>query len=139
MCFCEQWDTFGRTFKGAFFATINGISMPNLLSASLPLSFLTVHRCNIDTSMKRPQIRQLVLLLSTTLVLLSCMQSAAPQPQSGNAQIDRDLTEVSITELQSMYASGKYSVTQVTQWHLDRIARYDGVYKSFLHVDSASQ
>ena len=36
-----------------------------------------------------------------------------------------------------MYASGKYSVAQVTQWHLDRIARYDSVYKSFLHVDSA--
>ena len=111
--------------------------MPNLLSASLPLSFLSVHRCNIDTSMKRLQISQLVLLLSTTLVLLSCMQSAAPQSQSGNTQIDRDLTEVSITALQSMYASGKYTVTQVTQWHLDRIARYDGVYKSFLHVDSA--
>ena len=126
-----------EAFKGVFFATINGISMPNLLSASLPLSFLSVHRCNIDTSMKRLQIRQLVLLLSTTLMLLSCMQSAAPQPQSGNTQIDRDLTEVSITALQSMYASGKYSVTQVTQWHLDRIARYDGVYKSFLHVDSA--
>jgi Asp-tRNA(Asn)/Glu-tRNA(Gln) amidotransferase A subunit family amidase len=50
--------------------------------------------------------------------------------------MDRDLEEVSITRLQSMYVSGKYTVAQVTQWYLDRITRYDGVYKAFLHVDA---
>ena len=57
--------------------------------------------------------------------------------QSRNAQIERDLTGVTIAQLQSMYASGKYTVTQVTQWHLDRIARYDGTYRALVHVDSA--
>ena len=36
-----------------------------------------------------------------------------------------------------MYASGKYTVTQVTQAYLDRIARYDDVYNAFLYVDTA--
>ena len=36
-----------------------------------------------------------------------------------------------------MYSSHKYTVTQVTRWYLDRIARYDGVYKAVLHIDAA--
>ena len=36
-----------------------------------------------------------------------------------------------------MYRSHKYTVTQVTRWYLDRIARYDGVYKAVQHVDAA--
>ena len=87
--------------------------------------------------MKMVRLRQCVLLVVATLTLLSCVQSAAPEPQSPNAQIERDLTDVSVTQLHALYASGKYTVTQVTQWHLDRIARYDKVYKAFLHVDSA--
>jgi amidase len=53
------------------------------------------------------------------------------------AAIDRDLAEVTIPRLESMYSSHKYTVTQVTRWYLDRIARYDGVYKALLHVDAA--
>jgi amidase len=77
-------------------------------------------------------------LLTGILVLTVCLPyTAFPWAQSANAQMDRDLEEVTITRLQSMYASGKYTVTQVTQWYLDRIARYNDVYKAFLHVDSA--
>lgn len=87
--------------------------------------------------MSRIPLRHYLPLWASVIVLLSCMQSAtAPAPQSGSA-IDRDLNEVSITGLQSLYRDGKYTVAQVTQWHLNRIARYDRVYKSFLHVDSA--
>ncbi len=53
------------------------------------------------------------------------------------AAIDRDLDEVTITKLESMYSSHQYTVTQVTRWYLDRIARYDGVYKALLHVDAS--
>lgn len=38
------------------------------------------------------------------------------------AAIDRDLAEVTIPRLESMYSSHKYTVTQVTRWYLDRIA-----------------
>jgi amidase len=51
--------------------------------------------------------------------------------------IDHDLVEVTIPQLETMYASHKYTVTQVTQWYLDRIARYDGVYNAVLSVDRA--
>jgi amidase len=111
--------------------------MPFRWSVSLRLSFLRASRYNIDTSMNRT-LRRITVLLISTLLLLSCMQSAtSPASQSANASpIDRDLTEISVTQLQSMYASGKYSVAQVAQWHLDRIARYDSAYKAFLHLDS---
>jgi amidase len=58
--------------------------------------------------------------------------SAWAQPTA----IDRDLEEVSIAKLHEMYSAHQYTVTQVTQWYLDRIARYDSVYKAVLYVDS---
>lgn len=49
--------------------------------------------------------------------------------------MDRDLMEVSVPQLEVLYTAHKYTVTQVTEWYLDRIARYDGTYKALLHVD----
>ncbi len=43
-------------------------------------------------------------------------------------QIDRDLLDVTVPRLQQLYADRTYTVTQVVQWHLDRIDRYNGVY-----------
>src|SRR5262245_18177547 len=50
------------------------------------------------------------------------------------ARIDSDLTEGTIPRLEGLYATHKYTDTQVTQWYLDRIRRYDGVYRAFLYV-----
>ena len=44
--------------------------------------------------------------------------------------------EVSVTGLHRLYAQHRYTVTQVTQWYLDRIARYDGTYRAMLYVDA---
>ena len=41
---------------------------------------------------------------------------------------DRDLLDVTVPTLQQLYADKRYTVTQVLQWHLDRIDRYNGVY-----------
>jgi Asp-tRNA(Asn)/Glu-tRNA(Gln) amidotransferase A subunit family amidase len=46
------------------------------------------------------------------------------------AQIDRDLLEVTVPQLQQFYATRKYTVTQVVQWHLSRIHRYNGIYRA---------
>ncbi|HET9219631.1 MAG TPA: amidase [Terriglobia bacterium] len=78
-----------------------------------------------------------VAVLILMVALPSSLQTAATTSQSIGTTMDRDLTEASITKLRGLYAEGKYTVTQVTQWHLNRIARYDNVYKAFLHVDSA--
>jgi len=44
------------------------------------------------------------------------------------ARIDRDLLDVTVPQLHRLYAEKKYTVTEVVQWHLDRIDRYNGVY-----------
>jgi amidase len=50
--------------------------------------------------------------------------------------MDRALMEISVPGLERLYAQHRYTVTQVTQWYLDRIARYDGTYRALLHVDA---
>ncbi|HUB80462.1 MAG TPA: amidase [Bryobacteraceae bacterium] len=50
--------------------------------------------------------------------------------------IDRDLLEVTIPQLESMYASHRYTVTQVVSWYLARIAKYDGIYRAVCTVDA---
>ncbi len=49
--------------------------------------------------------------------------------------MDRDLLEVTVPQLRALYAKHRYSVEQVTRWYLDRIARYNGVYRSVQTVD----
>src|SRR6185312_13268533 len=46
------------------------------------------------------------------------------------ASMDRDMIEVTVPQLHAFYAERKYTVTQVVQWYLDRIKKYDGVYKA---------
>jgi Asp-tRNA(Asn)/Glu-tRNA(Gln) amidotransferase A subunit family amidase len=74
--------------------------------------------------------------LMVLFLLLTCL-SLGQTRNFASTQMDRDLTEVDVPRLQALYASGKYTVVQVTQWYLDRIARYDGVYKALLDVDSS--
>jgi Asp-tRNA(Asn)/Glu-tRNA(Gln) amidotransferase A subunit family amidase len=50
--------------------------------------------------------------------------------------IDRDLLEVTIPQLETMYAAHRYTVTQVVRWYLARISKYDGIYRSVCAVDS---
>jgi Asp-tRNA(Asn)/Glu-tRNA(Gln) amidotransferase A subunit family amidase len=44
--------------------------------------------------------------------------------------MDKDLMEVTVSKLHGYYQQHKYTVTQVVQWHLARIHRYDGIYRS---------
>jgi amidase len=53
-------------------------------------------------------------------------QPATVTPSSD--AMDHDLLDVTVPELHRLYAERKYTVTQVVQWHLDRIDRYNGVY-----------
>ncbi len=58
------------------------------------------------------------------------MSSAAACLAKSPADVDKDLLEVTIPQLQSFYNQHKYTVTQVVQWHLDRIHRYNGIYRA---------
>jgi amidase len=66
------------------------------------------------------------ILYGLALLLFASTASAQPAP----SQMDRDLIEVTVPQLQQFYATRKYTVTQVTQWYLDRIACYDGIYRA---------
>jgi len=44
--------------------------------------------------------------------------------------MDRDLMDVTVDRLHSLYREHRYTVTRVVQWHLDRIARYNGIYRA---------
>ena len=69
--------------------------------------------------------RSIVAVALVVLVLAACRPAPAPPPAN---TIDRDLLDVTVTGLHRLYAEKQYTVTQVIQWHLDRIARYNGVY-----------
>jgi len=74
-------------------------------------------------SMNTGLIKAVPLALGLFLPSLCVAQPAQPA-------MDRDLIEVTVPGLQHLYAERKYTVTQVTQWYLDRIARYDGIYRA---------
>jgi amidase len=60
--------------------------------------------------------------------------TAAKPPARSAVEMDRDLMEVTIPQLQQYYAQHKYTVTQVVDWYLDRIDRYNGVYRAIEQV-----
>src|SRR5215813_10409856 len=60
-------------------------------------------------------------------------RAAAVKPSQ--SAMDRDLLEVSIPELHRLYAAHKYTVTQVVQWYMARIEKYNGTYKAIEYID----
>jgi amidase len=70
---------------------------------------------------------------------LSCGALLAAQPtedRDRQSAMDRDLLEVTIPQLHAMYAAHRYTVTEVVQWYLARIARYNGIYRAVQTVDT---
>jgi amidase len=43
--------------------------------------------------------------------------------------MDHDLMDVTVDGLHELYRQHRYTVSQVVEWHLDRIARYNGIYR----------
>jgi len=66
----------------------------------------------------------------TFVLAAACAPAPGPAPTTpeGTTAIDRDLLDVTVPQLHKLYRDKKYTVTQVVQWHLDRIDRYNGVY-----------
>jgi amidase len=52
-------------------------------------------------------------------------------------EMDKDLMEVTIPQLERFYASHKYTVTQVVQWYIARIHRYNGIYRAVQTLDES--
>jgi amidase len=85
----------------------------------------------------RPYARYLLLLVTLSGYSWMDPQAATPSATKDAAQeaMSRDLLEVTIPELEQMYSSHKYTVTQVVQWYLARIAKYNGIYRAVQTVD----
>ena len=64
-------------------------------------------------------------------------QTTTSSPTKGATQdaMDRDLLEVTVPQLEEMYRSNKYTVTEVVHWYMARIARYNGIYRAVQNVD----
>ena len=68
----------------------------------------------------------------TSLLLMACLLPTSQiwaQTANPPSEIDNDLLEVTVPKLESFYASHKYTVRQVVEWHLKRIHRYNGIYR----------
>ncbi|HTL91242.1 MAG TPA: amidase family protein, partial [Steroidobacteraceae bacterium] len=70
------------------------------------------------------------------LACLAAVAQAAPpaHPPTHSPAMDRDLLEVTIPQLQRYYAEHRYTIAQVVDWHLDRIERYNGIYRALEQV-----
>jgi amidase len=80
-------------------------------------------------------------LSAPSFVMALCAERSAPQ-SSENAGVplppamDSDLLEVSIPEMEKLYAAHRYTVTQVVQWYMARIKRYNGIYRAVQTLDA---
>ena len=71
------------------------------------------------------------------LVALVGLVSASASGGSGPAPdaISRDLLEVTVPQLEALYQARRYTVTQVVEWYLGRIAKYNGIYRAVQTID----
>jgi amidase len=79
------------------------------------------------------------LLLQLLLLFLPPMfaQGSSSAPDGANhAAMDHELMEVTVDRLHELYRQHRYTVTQVVQWHLDRIGRYNGIYRAVQTVNA---
>jgi len=51
--------------------------------------------------------------------------------------MDHDLLEVSIPQLEELYRSHKYTVTQVVHWYIARVEKYNGIYRAVQNLDTS--
>jgi len=76
-------------------------------------------------------------ILSFTFVMgrSAFAEGGANAKAPSQVEMDRDLMEVTIPQLERMYDAHKYTVTQVVEWYLARIHRYNGVYGAVESLD----
>ena len=76
----------------------------------------------------RGEILRLAALAAFTLACPLFAQSASA-PETTNAQsIDQDLMEVTVPKLERFYSEHRYTVTEVANWYIARIRKYNPVY-----------
>jgi amidase len=75
-----------------------------------------------------------VVVATISLMLLVPAHRTSQAGASGSSD-DQDLLEVTVPQLEAFYDQHKFTVTQVVEWYLDRIRRYNGIYGALEYVD----
>lgn len=83
------------------------------------------------------RIHSAVVIVSLSCCALPAAQAHCKSEQEGarQAAMNRDLLEVTIPKLEKMYANHKYTVTQVVEWYIARIDKYNGIYRVVPDLD----
>jgi amidase len=84
------------------------------------------------------RMRKLLLLALFGPAVLLAQPPFPVAEKASRAAMDRDLMDVTVDRLQALYREHRYTVAQVVQWHLDRIARYNGVYRAVQTVTATA-
>jgi Asp-tRNA(Asn)/Glu-tRNA(Gln) amidotransferase A subunit family amidase len=78
-------------------------------------------------------------LVVLTIIETGCLhaQTTATSTRKSASQeaMDRDLLEVTIPQLEQLYRSHKYTVTEVVRWYVARIEKYNGIYRAVQNLD----
>ncbi len=82
-------------------------------------------------------------LRATTIALVAAVAISTPaqphKPKAAAAAVfptEHDLLEIDIPHLQDLYRARKCTVTEVVNWYLARIRRYNGVYAAIEDIDA---
>src|SRR5580698_9559646 len=81
------------------------------------------------------------LLIVVALFETGFLYAQSPTPSTAqNAsqeamERDRDLLEITIPQLEELYRSHKYTVTEVVRWYVARIEKYNGIYRAVQNLD----
>jgi amidase len=79
----------------------------------------------------------LLVVLTTLMTCCLWAQTTARSTIKSSSQeaMDRDLLEVTIPQLEQLYRSHKYTVTEVVRWYIARIEKYNGIYRAVQNLD----
>src|SRR5580658_3049337 len=79
----------------------------------------------------------LLVVLAMLITGCSWAQTTARSTKESSSQeaMDRDLLEVTIPQLEQLYRSHKYTVTEVVRWYIARIEKYNGIYRAVQNLD----
>ena len=83
----------------------------------------------------------ILVLALTAACTLACPNAKAQQhaptttPQTTLSTLDAQLFEITVPQLESLYSSHSVTVTLVVGWYLDRIDRYNPVYRAVQTID----
>jgi Asp-tRNA(Asn)/Glu-tRNA(Gln) amidotransferase A subunit family amidase len=79
------------------------------------------------------------LLVVLTIIKTGCLYAqttaASTRKNASQAAMDRDLLEVTIPQLEQLYRSHKYTVSEVVRWYMARIEKYNGIYRAVQNLD----